>query len=273
MPSVETSYTTIRSSHSVRRRLKDLIPPHSVRHIVVNRLVASAAANPDHDGIIREVFASDRVSGEWGLFAGESVRVEYTIVTDEALFILSLCGEVHQETRMTAAILRGSGFACRFHLMMDTDRLAERIVVDSSEQSASSLGTFPDGDRNFQRRIAELRGRRIQDIVDLDQVRKIVRPQPYVARIGEKVVDLSDDVIVSALLTGRIVERSEMHYHLQRCREYVLEMPKQKISIGVCYRPVGYIRFDDDESYWLLFGDERIAPQHTDDEKQRSLVP
>ena len=266
LPSVETSYTTISSSRSVGLRLKDIVPPRSVRRIAVTS-VASAAPNTDHDGIIRELFASDRVSVEWGLLAHETVRVEYTIVTDEALFILSLCGETRHETRVTAAILRGRGFACRFHLITQADRLAERIVVDSSEQSASSLGTFPDGDRKFQRRIAEFRGRRIQDIVELDQIRKIVRPKPYVARTDEEVVDLSDDLIVSTLLTGRIVEQSEMHHHLQWCREFVLEMPKQKITIGVCYRPVGYIRFGDDESYWFLFGDERIAPQQTDDEK------
>jgi hypothetical protein len=91
--------------------------------------------------------------------------------------------------------------------------------------------------------------------------------------IDEEVVDLSDDLIVSTLLTGRIVEQSEMQHHLQWCREFVLEMPKQKITIGVCYPPVGYIRFDDDESYWFLFGNERIAPQQTDDEKSRHLAP
>ena len=139
--------------------------------------------------------------------------------------------------------------------------LTGRIVEDAAKESAHAIGTLPFHDKNFEKRIAELNGRQIQDVIGLDQIRKIVKPKPFVSKIGLKAVELSDELIVCALQTGRIVRREDMNYHLQTSRECTLEMQEGTAVLGVYYKPVGYIRFGDDESYWFLFGAETDAEQ------------
>jgi hypothetical protein len=140
-------------------------------------------------------------------------------------------------------------------------QLVDRIVVDTAENSAHAIGKHPFHDKNFQKRIAELNGRRIQEVVNLDQIRKILKPKPFVSKIGLSAVELSDEIIVSALQTGRIVRQEDMRYHLQMSRECILEMQEGSVVLGVYYKPVGYIRFSNGESYWFLFGTDTDAEQ------------
>ncbi len=174
-------------------------------------------------------------------------------MTDGGLFFLVLYADLGGRP-ITAAILRGDGVACRFELESNIRSLDERIVVSSDRASAFALGTPPLHDKHFQRRITELSGRPLKELIDFREIRTIVKPKAFVSKAGIKAVDLSDQIIVSALQTGRIVNQSDMHFHLQTAREFVLRMPDETVTIGVYYRPVGYIRFVSGESYWFLFG-------------------
>jgi len=140
-------------------------------------------------------------------------------------------------------------------------QLADRIVVDAAEKSAYALGKHPFHDKNFEKRISELKGRRIEDIVDFDLIRKIVKPKSFVSKTDLKVVELSNELILSALRSGRIIHQEHMVYHLDRSRECTLEMQEGTVVMGVYYKPVGYIRLNNDESYWFLFGAGKDAGQ------------
>jgi hypothetical protein len=134
------------------------------------------------------------------------------------------------------------------------------------------IGTPPFRDKNYQKRIAELTGRQIQDVIGLDQIRRIVKPRAFVSKMGLKAVELSDELIVCALMTGRIVHHEDMNYHLQISSECTLEMQKGTVVLGIYYEPVGYIRINRDESYWFLFGTEEDAEQTPERDKSTAAL-
>jgi len=130
--------------------------------------------------------------------------------------------------------------------------LGEKIIVDFDEKSALEIGKDPSNDKNFQKSISALNGRSVHSLVDLRQILKIVKPRPFTG--GLKVVDLSNDLIFSALQTGHIINANDMRYHLQVSREFEVQTLDDTVTVGIYYKPVGYIRFRNEESYWFLFG-------------------
>ncbi len=68
LPNVETTYTTISSEGYVGRRMQDIIPPQAVKRIALTEVRGprNLQSRPDHDAIMKELFASDRKSVEWG---------------------------------------------------------------------------------------------------------------------------------------------------------------------------------------------------------------
>jgi hypothetical protein len=124
IPKVKKSYTAIKGDGYTKKRLKEIIDPETIKLIALTRnskgtpLTKTFTPDWDSDDLMKDLFFSDRLSVEWGMHATETIFAQYTIVTESGLFILSICGSVIDQQPMTAAILRGDGFGCRFNLKM-----------------------------------------------------------------------------------------------------------------------------------------------------------
>jgi hypothetical protein len=141
IPKVKQSYTMTKSTGYTGKQLKDIIEPGTIKLIAFTGgsgkgtpLTKTFTPDWDSDKLIEELFSSGRVSVEWGMDAMEAIFAEYTIVTDNGLFFLEICGSLVRQQPITAAILRGDGFACRFNI--NTIKETSNKASDTADKSA-----------------------------------------------------------------------------------------------------------------------------------------
>ena len=105
------------------KTVNEIISINNVRLIAFrNRGKGSPITNifkPDWDSnkMIQSVFTSNAKAKELSLSATEVTLAEYFIVTKNGgLFILEVLGDHIQNVPITAVLLRGEGFGCRFDI-------------------------------------------------------------------------------------------------------------------------------------------------------------
>ena len=134
------------------------------------------------------------------------------------------------------------------------DPLEQKIVVSDDPASSKRIGGHPWGDRNFEKDIQNLKGKTISNLIGLDRIRRIVIPRDCPEDALWNPVDITNGLVLSALRTGTIIPGEENPYHLQVSREFVVETDDTVTTVGIYYEPIGYIRFQNGQSYWFLFG-------------------
>ena len=126
LPPVQASFSKMHPGVVAGLTIREIIPPESVRLIALTEdrgrgepLGPNFKPDGDPNQIIRQAFASDARAREWGLRATESTLVRYSIVTrDGRLFLLDVLGDILRNLPVTAIILRGNGFGCRFEMAL-----------------------------------------------------------------------------------------------------------------------------------------------------------
>lgn len=113
LPKVETDYAEIgKRGNSAGKKLADLIPPKTIRRIVLTH---------DHglkdlsecDALVARLFQSSAEAKQWGLSATESKIAEFVVVTEAGdLYRLAILRDF--SPHLTACLLYAKGYACRF---------------------------------------------------------------------------------------------------------------------------------------------------------------
>ena len=106
------------------KTIREIIPPESVHHIALTRNRGKGAPltlvfHPDWDSdqLFQYAFASDAKARALALSATEGTLAEYTIVTKGGdLYFIEVMGDHMRNIPITAVILRGDGFGCRFDI-------------------------------------------------------------------------------------------------------------------------------------------------------------
>lgn len=119
LPKVERDYNIIRAGDRAGKTFAELIPPASVQKIVLT-LNRGLKAPFDADRLMNDLFKKPTAAKDWGLRATESTIAEFAIVTKKGDFyrVEVLRDALTRGGEVTAALLYGKGFACRFALDM-----------------------------------------------------------------------------------------------------------------------------------------------------------
>ena len=106
------------------KTIRAIVPPESIRLIGLTENRGKGApitrdfkSDWDSNQLIQRAFASDAKAREWSMSATEAILARYSVVTkDGALFMLDVLGDHIRSIPVTAVVLRGDGFGCRFDM-------------------------------------------------------------------------------------------------------------------------------------------------------------
>jgi RNA polymerase sigma factor (sigma-70 family) len=117
----------------------------------------------------------------------------------------------------------------------------------------SAAGIGPIG-KDFQKRIKELEGKAVLDLIGEDNIKgiQLFHPAPGDAK-GKGHIHEAE--FVNALRTGKFVKRDTIEYALKTCSECVVETPQGNYRLGIYYEPVAYLVLPNGESYWFFYGE------------------
>ena len=124
LPPVRETYNQMQPGAASGKTIRDIIPPESVHLIALNRnrgkgspLTLVFRPDWDSDQLFQYAFASDAKARGLALSATEGTLAEYTIVTKGGdLYFIEVLGDHMRNIPITAVILRGDGFGCRFDI-------------------------------------------------------------------------------------------------------------------------------------------------------------
>jgi hypothetical protein len=124
LPPVRETFSQMHPGVVEGKTVRAIVPPESVRLIALAENLGKGAPitrkfKPDWDSnqLIRRAFASDAKARDCTMSATEGTLARYSIVTkDGALFMLDVLGDHTRNITVTAVILRGDGFGCRFDM-------------------------------------------------------------------------------------------------------------------------------------------------------------
>ena len=145
IPPVRESYSQMQPGAASGKTIQEIIPPESVQLIALTRSRGKGspltpAFKPDWDSshMFRHAFASEAKAGGLALSATESTLAEYAIVTkDGEIYLVEVLGDLMRNMPITAILLRGDGFGCRFNFE-DYMKKAEQGVAGYPPQRVGS---------------------------------------------------------------------------------------------------------------------------------------
>jgi hypothetical protein len=119
--------------------------------------------------------------------------------------------------------------------------------------AGKSIPKLPWGYEGFEKRILEMDGKSVIDIIAEKDVTSFrLQDYEFGPRKGKSHYRGPD--FVAALRTGKIVrDEQAIIYHLQWSEECFIETRKGEYRIGIFYPPVGYLVFPNGECYWFFF--------------------
>lgn len=129
LPAIRETYSQMYPGIFKGKTIRSIIQPEKVQLIALleNRGKGSPLTTdftPDWDSnqLVRRAFISDAEAQELSMTATESILARYAIVTkDGALFALDVLGNSIGRVPITAILLRGDGFGCRFDINTGVD--------------------------------------------------------------------------------------------------------------------------------------------------------
>ena len=125
LPRVREQFSSMQPGVFEGKSLRSIVPPESVKLIALieNHGKGSPITRefkPDWDSneLLQRAFTSNAKATKVARSATELIVAKYNVVTaDGALFILEVLGDPLTNTSVTAVVLRGDGFGCRFEMV------------------------------------------------------------------------------------------------------------------------------------------------------------
>ncbi len=129
IPKIKTTYNWIKSDGYIGKSFNEIIPTNSVTLIALTKSSGKGAPmttefkpNWDSDKLFNNLFTSSRKSIQWRSDAYESCLAEYTIISDDRIFIVEIYGSIIRNQTITGIGLRGDGFGCWFNITKEEIR-------------------------------------------------------------------------------------------------------------------------------------------------------
>jgi len=122
LPSANDAFRQMYSGKFAGKTLSEIVPPKSVKLIAITGIYGHGwtyefTPNRDVDNLIRLAFTSDAKAKDFALSDTETILAQYSIVTiDGYLFVLEVLGSFIEQRPITAFLVRGEGFGCRFEV-------------------------------------------------------------------------------------------------------------------------------------------------------------
>jgi hypothetical protein len=144
LPPVRETFSKMHPGGVEGKTIRVIVPLESVRLIALTENLGKGTPitrdfKPDWDSnqLIQRAFASDAKARECSMSATENTLARYSIITkDGALFMLDVLGDHIRNITVSAVILRGDGFGCRF----DMDKTEKEPNNPAQSSSLRSQG-------------------------------------------------------------------------------------------------------------------------------------